>query len=355
MAEQFDLDAAIERAIAKYTEAEACECAEEKPCCEPAEAIQDGPKVSVQTYSGNSSLLTDSKSELSVSTYNGNAGKLEALKDSKVSVQSYSGNAGKLDNISKTSVSVQSYGGNAGVINPMTTAGDEGYTYARFNGKNAGEVPMGNWQKAKLNGDASTPGSAGGPGVPVPQGECKAGVDPMVEAIVAAVSADLQKNAQAACGKKDLFIAPSADVVGKVTLGHEANVWYQAVIRGDQEPITIGDRTNVQDGSVVHVAPGYPTMIGNGVTIGHNCTIHGCTIADNVLVGMSTTILNGAEIGENCIIGAKSLVTQNKKFPAGSLIMGSPAKVIRPLTAEEIASITANAEEYIRLMNEAEA
>ncbi|WP_304885037.1 gamma carbonic anhydrase family protein [Acetobacterium sp.] len=149
---------------------------------------------------------------------------------------------------------------------------------------------------------------------------------------------------------KTIFIAKSADVVGKVKLGNFISVWFQAVIRGDVDSITIGDRTNIQDGTVVHVAPGYPTVIGDGVSIGHNAIIHGCEIGDNVLVGMGAIILNGAKIGDNSIVGAGSLVTQGKVFPPNSLIMGSPAKVARELKPEEIQSIRDNAEEYLDTM-----
>jgi carbonic anhydrase/acetyltransferase-like protein (isoleucine patch superfamily) len=149
---------------------------------------------------------------------------------------------------------------------------------------------------------------------------------------------------------KTIFIAKSADVVGKVKLGNFISVWFQAVIRGDVDSITIGDRTNIQDGTVVHVAPGYPTVIGSGVSIGHNAIIHGCEIGDNVLIGMGAIILNGAKIGDNSIVGAGSLVTQGKVFPPNSLIMGSPAKVARELKPEEIQSIRDNAEEYLDTM-----
>jgi len=149
---------------------------------------------------------------------------------------------------------------------------------------------------------------------------------------------------------KTAFIAKSADVVGKVTLGNYISIWFQTVIRGDVDTITIGDRTNIQDGTVVHVAPGYPTIIGNGVSIGHNAIIHGCEIGDNVLIGMGAIILNGAKIGDNSIVGAGSLVTQGKIYPPNSLIFGSPAKRIRDLNAEEIQSIRDNAEEYLDTM-----
>ncbi len=149
---------------------------------------------------------------------------------------------------------------------------------------------------------------------------------------------------------KTIFIAKSADVVGKVKLGNFISVWFQAVIRGDVDSITIGDRTNIQDGTVVHVAAGYPTVIGEGVSIGHNAIIHGCEIGDNVLIGMGAIILNGAKIGDNSIVGAGSLVTQKKVFPPNSLIMGSPAKVTRALKPEEIQAIRDNAEEYLDTM-----
>lgn len=149
---------------------------------------------------------------------------------------------------------------------------------------------------------------------------------------------------------KTIFIAKSADVVGKVKLGNFTSVWFQVVLRGDVDSITIGERTNIQDGTVVHVAAGYPTVIGTGVSIGHNAIIHGCEIGDNVLVGMGAIILNGAKIGDNSIVGAGSLVTQGKVFPPNSLIIGSPAKVARALKSEEIQSIRDNAEEYLETM-----
>ena len=149
---------------------------------------------------------------------------------------------------------------------------------------------------------------------------------------------------------KNIFISKSADVLGKVKIGDSTSIWYQAVLRGDMEAIEIGERSNVQDGSVVHVAENYPVKIGNGVTIGHNSIVHGCTIEDNVLVGMGAIILNGAVIGENTIIGAGTLVTQNKVIPPNSLVIGSPGKVVRQLTDAEIESIRANAREYMECM-----
>ncbi|HEY5537270.1 MAG TPA: gamma carbonic anhydrase family protein [Acetobacterium sp.] len=149
---------------------------------------------------------------------------------------------------------------------------------------------------------------------------------------------------------KTVFIAKSADVVGKVKFGNFISIWFQTVLRGDIESITIGDRTNIQDGSVVHVAPGYPTVIGEDVSIGHNAIIHGCEIGNNVLIGMGAILLNGAKIGANSIVGAGSLVTQGKVFPSNSLILGSPAKVVRELREEEVTSIQENAQEYLDLM-----
>ncbi|MGL4605946.1 MAG: gamma carbonic anhydrase family protein [Eubacteriaceae bacterium] len=149
---------------------------------------------------------------------------------------------------------------------------------------------------------------------------------------------------------KTIFIAKSANVVGKVKLGDHISIWFQAVLRGDVDSITVGDRTNIQDGTVVHVAKGYPTKIGSGVSIGHNAIIHGCEIGDDVLIGMGAIILNGAQIGDNSIVGAGALVTQGKKFPPNVLIMGSPAKVVRELQPEEIQSIKDNCEEYLEIM-----
>lgn len=146
-----------------------------------------------------------------------------------------------------------------------------------------------------------------------------------------------------------IFVAKSADVVGDVTVGDNSSLWYQTVLRGDQEPIVIGENSNIQDGTVIHCDSMYPTTIGDNVSVGHNCTLHGCTVSDNVIVGMGSIVLNGAVIGENSIIGAGSLVTQNKEFEPGKLILGSPAKAVRDLTEEEIASIKKNAEEYMEL------
>ncbi|GCF93380.1 gamma carbonic anhydrase family protein [Enterococcus florum] len=142
------------------------------------------------------------------------------------------------------------------------------------------------------------------------------------------------------------FIADSADVYGEVTLGEGSTIWFQSVLRGDSNTITIGDRTNIQDGSIVHVDHDAPVVIGDEVTIGHACIIHGCTIQSGALIGMGTTILNHAEIGENCLIGAGSLVTEGTIIPPNSLAFGSPAKVMRTLTDEEIEKNRQNALHY---------
>lgn len=145
---------------------------------------------------------------------------------------------------------------------------------------------------------------------------------------------------------ESVFVAESADVIGDVKIGKKSSVWYNVVIRGDEHSILIGENTNIQDGTVIHIGWDVPTKIGNNVTVGHKALIHGCTIGDNTLIGMGAIVLNNAEIGDFCIVGAGSLVTQNKKFPEGSLIMGSPAKVVRQLTQEERESIIKSADDY---------
>lgn len=148
---------------------------------------------------------------------------------------------------------------------------------------------------------------------------------------------------------KNSFIASSADVIGNVSIGEYSNIWFGAVLRGDMDSLSIGHNTNVQDNSTVHNDDNFPVSIGDYVTIGHNCIIHGCKISNNTLIGMGSTILNGAEIGEYSIIGAGSLVTQGKKIPSGVLCMGVPAKVIRELTMEEKESIKKSAQHYVEL------
>jgi carbonic anhydrase/acetyltransferase-like protein (isoleucine patch superfamily) len=155
------------------------------------------------------------------------------------------------------------------------------------------------------------------------------------------------------------WIAPSADVIGETTIGEDCSIWFGTVVRGDVHYITIGDRTSIQDGSMVHVthykkedkSDGNPTIIGSDVTVGHKVMLHGCTIEDACLIGMSATILDGAVIGKESIVGAGSLVTKNKKFPPRSLIMGSPAKVVRELTDEEVEELYASAQRYVGFKN----
>lgn len=149
--------------------------------------------------------------------------------------------------------------------------------------------------------------------------------------------------------KKEARIYDGAKVVGDVELKSNVSIWYNAVVRADLEPVTIDENSNIQDNCVVHVSKDYPVHIGKNVSIGHGAIIHGCTIDDDVLVGMGAIILNGAKISKNCLVGAGALVTENKEFPEGSLIIGSPAKAVRELTEDEIKSIKENADEYVSL------
>jgi len=159
--------------------------------------------------------------------------------------------------------------------------------------------------------------------------------------------------------KRNAWIAEGASVIGRVEMGEDSAVWFGAVVRGDVHYIKIGDRSNIQDLSMVHVthhkkadmSDGYPTIIGNDVTVGHRVMLHGCTIEDACLIGMSATILDGAVIGKESIVGAGSLVTKNKKFPPRSLILGSPAKVVRELTDDEVAELYASAKRYVAFKN----
>ncbi len=164
---------------------------------------------------------------------------------------------------------------------------------------------------------------------------------------------------------KTTWVAPSADVIGDVEIGEECSIWFGTVIRGDVHYIKIGNRTSIQDLSMVHIThhkgddrykegDGSPTIIGDDVTIGHRVMLHGCTIEDACLIGMSATILDNAVIGKESIVGAGSLVTKGKKFPPRSLIMGSPAKVVRELTDEEVAELYASAKRYVSFKNDYE-
>ncbi len=143
----------------------------------------------------------------------------------------------------------------------------------------------------------------------------------------------------------NVFVAENASIIGEVCIEEKSSVWFGAVIRGDEGAIEIGARTNVQDNATIHSN----TKIGNGVTVGHNAIVHGCEVSDNVLIGMGAVILDGAKIGEGSIVGAGALVTGNKAFPPKSLILGSPAKLVRELTDEEILSVSENAKEYEKL------
>ena len=143
------------------------------------------------------------------------------------------------------------------------------------------------------------------------------------------------------------FIAPSATVMGDVTVGADSSVFFGAVARSEFVPIVIGQRTNIQDNCVLHADPGLPMTIGDGVTVGHGAILHSCTVGDNSLIGMGAIVLNGAVIGENCIVGAGALVPQGMVIPDGSLALGSPAKVRRAVTDEEIAAIARSAAGYV--------
>lgn len=145
----------------------------------------------------------------------------------------------------------------------------------------------------------------------------------------------------------DVYVAPGAQVIGRVVLGDRASIWFGAVLRGDNDPIRIGAESNVQDGAMIHADPGVPTTIGDGVTIGHHAIVHGATVGDRSLIGMGATLLNRAVIGADCIVGANALVTEGKAFPDGSLIVGSPARLARPLTDAEIAGLRLSAATYV--------
>ncbi len=144
----------------------------------------------------------------------------------------------------------------------------------------------------------------------------------------------------------DYWVAPDAVLVGKVTLETATSVWFGAVLRGDNERISVGAGSNVQDHSVLHTDPGFALTIGAGCTVGHKAMLHGCVIGANCLIGMGATVLNGAVIGENCLIGAGALVTEGKVIPPGSLVVGAPGRVVRTLNAEAIAGLRASALHY---------
>lgn len=143
------------------------------------------------------------------------------------------------------------------------------------------------------------------------------------------------------------WIADSGQVMGNVELAQDASVWFGAVIRGDTEVIRIGQRSNIQDGSVLHADIGKPLTVGNDVTVGHKVMLHGCTIGDGSLIGIGAIVLNGAKIGKGCLVGAGSLVTEGKEFPDGSMIVGSPAKAVRTLTPEQQQGLLMSAAHYV--------
>jgi len=142
---------------------------------------------------------------------------------------------------------------------------------------------------------------------------------------------------------KESWVASNAILIGKVILKKDANIWFNVVLRGDIEPITIGEESNVQDGSVFHTDPGCPLILGRGVTVGHMVMLHGCEIDDDTLIGIGSTILNKTKIGKNCIIGANTLIPENKVIPDRSLVLGSPGKIIREVTSKEIEENKKNA------------
>ena len=146
----------------------------------------------------------------------------------------------------------------------------------------------------------------------------------------------------------EYWIAPNAVVAGHVILKKNASVWFGAVLRGDNEPIIVGENSNIQDNSVLHTDVGSPLTIGDNVTVGHMVMLHGCSIGDGTLIGIGSIVLNGAKIGKNCLVGAGALITENKEFPDGSMILGSPAKVVRELAPEQAARMGMGALGYVR-------
>ncbi len=148
-------------------------------------------------------------------------------------------------------------------------------------------------------------------------------------------------------GPDRFWLAPDATIIGKVELGEDVGIWFGSVLRGDNEPIVVGKGSNIQEGVMIHTDPRYPVTLGENCTIGHHAIIHGCSIGDNSLVGMGATILNGAKIGRNCLVGANALVTEGKEFPDNSLIVGSPAKVMRVLDDEAVEKLKQSAVRYV--------
>ncbi|MEE9367587.1 MAG: gamma carbonic anhydrase family protein [Pontiella sp.] len=151
---------------------------------------------------------------------------------------------------------------------------------------------------------------------------------------------------------EEYYVADNASVIGDVILHNQSSIWFGAVLRGDIEPIMVGERSNIQDNSVAHTSDGNPVILGDDVTVGHNVILHGCKVGNNCLIGMGAILLDGCEIGDNCIIGAGTLVSVNKKIPSGSLAVGTPARVMRSLTEDDIADVRRYAERYVVKMNQ---
>lgn len=145
----------------------------------------------------------------------------------------------------------------------------------------------------------------------------------------------------------EYWVADNATLIGRVLLEERASVWFNAVLRGDNDLITVGEDANIQDGSVLHTDPGMPLTIGRGVTVGHKVMLHGCTIGDNSLIGINAVVLNGAKIGRNCLIGANALIPEGREIPDGSLVMGSPGKVVRALSEDAIRGLAMSAQGYV--------
>ncbi len=156
---------------------------------------------------------------------------------------------------------------------------------------------------------------------------------------------DLEKNVPEI--HPEAWVASNTTIIGKVKLKKNSSIWFNAVLRGDIELITIGENSNIQDGSVLHTDPGYPLTVGKGVTVGHMVMLHGCQISDDTLIGIGSIILNNAKIGKNCIVGANTLITENKIIPDNSLVVGSPGRVLRKVTDEEIKAILENGKHYV--------
>ncbi|QUS35227.1 gamma carbonic anhydrase family protein [Falsirhodobacter algicola] len=157
---------------------------------------------------------------------------------------------------------------------------------------------------------------------------------------------DLENQSPMLPASGDVWVAPGAHVIGQVALGSGVGVWFGAVLRGDNEPIRVGEGSNIQDLCMLHTDLGFPLTVGAECTVGHGAILHGCTLGDGTLIGMGAVVMNGARIGEECLIGARALVTEGREIPAGSLVLGSPAKVVRALTPEERAGLRASAARY---------